>query len=346
MISTATVVSTSAPPTTYKIPVEQRGQPDYPISAWDLIDFGESPARWVKTPKPDDSEKVSFSEAVRLLHLTPELVSTRYAVRPETYEAMVLECPKCQSVGTGKICRACNAARRNVTKQRPWSAAAHYCSNWTEDQVKHMRRIIPHELHLRATQATTALQANAEVSTLLADSQVQAAIAGTWHDEDTGLDIPLRTLINYVPNEGSTRDDCTGTISMVRDTAPTQWTSMAYNRGHHIAAAFKHDLCCAAFHISRPHHLWVLIENVEPFLVGRRRTSPEMLQAGRTAYQDLLNAYARALAANTWPAFDPEAPGSLDAWPQFFLEPWMTQGDGKSDRFFGVSASNALPLAA
>ena len=346
MIKRATAVSLDSPPRTYKVPVESRGDKDYPVDGWDLIQFGQSPLRWVKTPRPEDDEKVSFTEAVRLLHLTPKHVNTLYAIRPETYTAMVLCCPKCESASTGKLCRGCNMARRHVVKERPWSAQAKHCIEWTEDKIKHLRRVIPHDLHLRATEAAKALQADAEVSALLVEAQLQAAIRGIWHDEDTGLDIPLRSVVSYIPVDGAQRDDCYGSLTLTRDIAPSQWSSYAYARGYHIVAALKHDLCALAFESVRPHHLWVLVEQTEPFIVGRRRASPEMLQAGRAAYEDLLKAYARSLASGVWPAFDPAVPGSLNAWPEFFLEPWMTQGDGKNDRFFAVGASNALPLAA
>ena len=346
MIKKAAIITRDSPPRTCQVPVETRGQPEYPVDGWDLIEFGASPLRWVKTPRPEDDQKVSFTEALRLVHLTPQHTHSLYAIRPETYQAMVLCCPKCGSAGPAKHCRACNLARRNVVKDRPWSAQAKYCQEWTEDKIKHMRRIIPHDLHHRAAQAAKTLQADAEATALAQDSQVQVALRGLWHDEETGLDIPLRSVVNYAPAEGATRDDCYGSLYVTRDIAPNQWSGYAYTRGYHIVAALKQDLCGEALKHRRPHHVWVLVEPTEPHLVGRRRTSPEMLQAGRSAYENLLRVYARCLATGIWPGFDPAVPGSLDAWPEFFLEPWMTQGDGKNDRFFAVGAANALPLAA
>ena len=93
----------------------------------------------------------------------------------------------------------------------------------------------------------------------------------------------------------------------------------------------------------RPTHVWTLVERAEPHIVGRRRTTPEMLIAGREALAQLMAAYAKCLATGKWPAFDPELPGALEAWSQFHLEPWMTQGSGGASNFFGVTNAPTLP---
>ncbi len=85
----------------------------------------------------------------------------------------------------------------------------------------------------------------------------------------------------------------------------------------------------------------MVVESDAPYLVARRRAAPELLAAGRAAYTDLLKAYAKCLAAGKWPSFETSQPGSLDSWAPVYLEPWMTQGDGRSDRFFAVAAAPA-----
>jgi len=105
----------------------------------------------------------------------------------------------------------------------------------------------------------------------------------------------------------------------------------------------KQDLFAAATNDPRPTHVWVLVERDEPHIIGRRRTSPEMLIAGRTALDQLMAAYAKCLKTGLWPAFDPNLPGAQEAWSPFHLEPWMTQGDGGATAFFGVTNAPPLP---
>lgn len=346
MITRATIVTTESLPTTYAVPHESRGAKDYPVDAWDLIAFGRSPLRWVNTPRPDPDDKPDFSELVRLLHLTPELASRHYLQRPETYEALRLACPKCGSTGPARVCRACNMGRRNVVEKRPWSHQAKYCAQWTADAQKRLLKIVPAQDWQRAIQAVAHLNADSEVADLLTQSTRQLALRGTWHDEETGLDIPLRSLLAYAPASGESHDDKLASLTITRDASPIAWAAAAYYRGQHVAAALKQDLYAAATADPRPTHLWVLVERDEPHLIGRRRTTPEMLNAGRQALTDLLAAYAKCLDQGVWPAFDPERPGSLDAWTQFHLEPWMTQGDGRAATYFGVHAAAALAAAA
>ena len=349
MITQAYITSIASLPLAYKFPAETRGATEYPVDAWDLLQFGACPARWVNTPRQEHEPKVSLSEVVRLLHLTPEHVGPHYVMRPETYEAMRNECPKCQSVSAAKVCRTCNLARRMVTATKPWSAAASYCIQWTEGHTKQLHRIVPYDLAQTAQELTRALDNDEAVAALRAASELQAALRAQWEDEDTGLKIPLRAVINYLPTQGDSHDYGVGSLSVVRDVSPAAWSAAAYTRGHHVAAAFKQDIAAALCGEARPHHLWVVVEPDPPYIVGRRRTTPEMLTAGRTAYQELLKAYARCLSTGIWPVFDTSVPGPVRAWTEWFLEPWMTQGDGKTDRFFGVAASRALeppqPLA-
>jgi hypothetical protein len=341
MITNAKIISYDSPPRTYRWPGQARGALDFPVSARDLIDFGRSPARWVATKPPQEEEKPSLNETVRLLHLAPGLLGRMYVIRPETYEAMVPRCPTCGSSGTGKVCRKCGLTRKNVTEQKPWHSAAEFCSKWTEEHTRHLHTIIPHPLYVQAEAIAAALEADVEINALSKASQLSVAMIGDWEDEDTGLTIPLRSVLSYLPVESEVRDDSFGSLSLVRDASPNAWAASAYAQGQHIAAAFKQDLANAATKGQRTHHLWVLAESEPPYLVARRRTTPELLATGRSAYVELIKAYARCLQAGEWPMFEPLVTGSIDSWAPLFVQPWMTQNNAQADRYFGVSAAPA-----
>ena len=337
MIKEASITSYDAPPTALAIPEQQRGDADYPVDASDLIAFGHSPDRWVNTPKPEPGDRPDFAEIVRLMHLTPGIAPAHYIQRPGHYSAMFNVCPACGSASAARICRACNMARTNVTETRPWSANAKYCLAWTDDATKRNLRIVPQETWTRATTAAARLNADSEVADLLTQSAKQLTLTGVWHDAETGLDIPVRSLLSYAPGGGKSHDDKLGTLAITRDASPTQWAASAYARGKHISAALKQDLYAAATNDPRPTHVWVLVERDAPHIIGRRRASPEMLIAGRTALDQLMGAYAKCLQTGTWPMFDATIPGSQNSWSPFHLEPWMTQGDGGAAAFFGVT---------
>jgi hypothetical protein len=337
MILRANIDATDSLPTALAVPTQKRGGLDYPVDAWDLIQFGRSPDRWVNTPKPEPDERPDFSEIIRMLHLTPHLAPAHYIQRPATYTAMFNVCPTCGSASAARICRTCNQARTNVTEQRSWSHSAKYCASWTQDATSRHLRIVAMEQWEKAANAVARLNSDTEIADLLNQSTKQLALSGTWQDNETGLEIPLRALLSYAPTGGRSHDDKLGSLSVTRDASPLAWSAAAYNQGKHIAAALKQDLYAAATSDPRPTHVWVLVERDEPNIIGRRRTTPEMLIAGRTALDDLMAAYAKCLKTGTWPMFDPNLPGAQESWSQFHLEPWMTQGDGRAATYFGVT---------
>jgi hypothetical protein len=345
MITNATITSYDSSPRLYRWPGVARGEMDYPVSARDLIEFGRSPARWVATKPPEEEEKPSLNETVRLLHLAPALLGRLYVIRPETYEAMVPRCPKCNSTGTGAVCRKCGLTRKNVTEQKPWHNAAEFCAKWTEEHTRKLHHIIPHRLSKEAEAIADALEADVEINALNKASQLSVAMVGEWEDEDTGLKIPLRGVLSYIPADTEVRDDSFGSLSLVRDASPNAWAASAYAQGQHIAAAFKQDLANVATKGQRTQHLWALAETEPPYLVARRRTTPELLATGRNAYGELIKAYARCLQAGEWPMFEPLVAGSIDSWAPLFVQPWMTQNTAQADRYFGVSAAPAAAAA-
>ncbi len=336
----------AALPNALRHPTQSRGAADYPLDAHDLIDFARSPARWVNAEPPDPDKRPGLLDLIEVMHLTPEHLKTHYAAVPATYQAMQLECPNCGSSGPARVCRKCSLTRRNTVAERPWNAAAGYCRKWLEDAASRKLTPIPHQQWEEAMLAAARLGADESVCTLLEQSTTQVALTGTWHDTTTNLSIPLRSVIAYAPNEGTALDHTLGSLHLAPDVSHGAWARTAYLQGKPIAAALDHALWEHHTEDDRPNHLWVVVEREHPFLVARRRASPELLANGKTALQDILGAYARCLKSGDWPAFDPSTGELLTPWSEVHLEPWMTQGDGGRHTFFALEAAAHAAVAA
>ena len=338
MITPADITATDAPPTALAIPDQTRGERDYPLDGWDLIAFGRSPDRWVNTPKPEPDDKPDFGELVRMLHLTPQFAPAHYIQRPATYQAMFNVCPTCGSASAAKICRACNLPAPTSPSSAPGAPPPNTAPRGPRTPSAASLRIVPDgrlgQGRHRCRPAQRRHRNRRPAQPVHQPAQPHAA-SGTTRKPN--LDIPLRSLLSYAPAGGRSHDDKLGSLTITRDASPLPWAAAAYNRGKHIVAALKQDLYAAATNDPRPTHVWVLVERDEPHIIGRRRTTPEMLIAGRTALDELMAAYAKCLKTGLWPAFDPDLPGAQEAWSQFHLEPWMTQGDGGATAFFGVT---------
>lgn len=341
MITQAEIVASPAAPDIFNLPAQPRGLADYPLRARDLIAFGQSPCRWVKTPPSELPTRVELLHLVRSLHLSPATAAPKYARRPETYEAMRLTCPKCKSAGPAKVCTKCGQTRRNVVETRPWSSAAKHCLDWVHQAEKQGLRVVPTGDWDAAAHIVEMLMDDANIAELREQSDPLVAIQGIWTDTETGVKIPVRSLVDYAPRPGGTLDNTLASLTLTRDASPNRWAGVAYALGHHIHAALLHALYAAATGEPRPVHLWAIAERDQPHLTARRRGSAELMLAGNQTLERLLNAYAKCLRADVWPSFDLIGQGSLSAWSEVFLEPWMTESDGRAQSFFAVSAAAA-----
>ena len=339
MITEAQITATLQPSDPHDESKLERGDPKYPISITDLLRFGESPQRWVRTPRPEATPKPRSIQLIRCMLLAAGALPATYIRRPDQYESLVATCPGCGSVSPSKSCRTCNLTRVKVATTRDWAATADYCKKWTAERERHGARVIAPTAWDTAQGVKESLAADPNFRELMTDSRALCTIEGKWHDEETGLHIPIHTLVDFIPNEGSILDMTVGSLSLTADATHGQWASIAYSQGLHIRAAFKHALVAAATGDPRPTHLWCLCERTSPHIVGRRRSTPELLNTGRDTMQELLRAYATAVKTQTWPAFDPAIAGSVNAWTEVYLEPWMTQGAGVGGGYFALRPS-------
>jgi hypothetical protein len=124
--------------------------------------------------------------------------------------------------------------------------------------------------------------------------------------------------------------------------APFHASACTRDGSLHMSAAWDLDLFNAAAGEQRDRVCWCLVETASPYLVGRREPERELIQAGRSALGSLLQAYARCLKADSWPAFDVASENPSRSWSGVARELWMADVDSRSSAFFGVDASLAL----
>jgi hypothetical protein len=101
--------------------VMPRRHPDRRLSPSDLLEFGRCPWRWAENQDPEDPLAEWGPTLVERMAFTPSIVQHEMVRRPDTYEVMKLECPKCGSEGPAEVCTKCGQRRRNVVRPRPWS---------------------------------------------------------------------------------------------------------------------------------------------------------------------------------------------------------------------------------
>lgn len=344
MITEAKTISTDKFLPRIQMADPPHGHPDRCLNAKDLIAFGYSPLRWQLAEPETEASKPTTTELARTLVLAgPDRVHP-FVRRPDTIQAMRNTCPKCESRSPAKVCRSCGVARRNVVVEVPFGATVPECAQWIKGQEAQQRVTVTGNTFDLSAEVAAGLIADPLVAELKGCSDHLVLIRGLWQDNATGIKIPVESLIDLVPREGTAWDQSLCTVDVTQDCTPRLWAQRAQYRGLHVRAALAQALHAAVSETPRPQHLWALVEVGGGHMTGHRRASPDMILEGRSALQNLLAAYARCLQTGVWPAFDAAGTGGLDAWAEVHLEPWMIDPRQGGAGYFAVAANQSAPM--
>jgi hypothetical protein len=325
MIADASIHSTGGNAEHYHEPTAPRGERAYSVSASMLREFYRCPARWRKGYSMPKATGMSFGNLVDCLTLTPELFEHRYAIRPDTYNATVLSCPSCGSRAEAKECRNCKVPREETVIAKGWNANSEACKAWLAEREG--LEIIGAEEHAEAMAAVNSIFADEILSLFIRESQKQVWVEGEWRDEETGLVIPIRALLDLVPDKDGVFCKSLGDLKTTTTAALEPFQRSVFKYGYHVQAAFHMDLYCAATGEERLNWCWLLLENYLPFQTGRRLCAESFLEIGRTTYRRALSLYCKCLQTGQWPDYDRTDETDAQGWSIVAPSPWMeTEG--------------------
>lgn len=306
----------------------ERGTLDWAMSPSYLKSFWSCPSRWKKGVPDKPSTAKRWGNIMDTLVLTPEKFQNRYAVTPENYVTTGFECPMCKSVTDSKTCRSCKCERVQVSIEKPWSANASECKQWIQEHAG--KEFMTKQDSDKAAAAATVLRSNATVAAFLDTSEKQVLAVGEWHDNDTGLVIPVRCLLDLVPRLDSEFSTCLGDMKTTACAAPVPFQRQIHKFGWHVQAAFDLDLFVAA--TGQDRNTWCLIgqenfEPWEPFARILRSIDPgNFMDLGRRDYRRMLSLYAQCIKRNEWPSYDDNEDALNDGkykWGVSSSEPYM-----------------------
>ncbi len=332
MFTSAKIVTADADPDNYHAQDAKPGERAFVMSSGQLRDFASCPARWTAGYRSGETQGEKVRKLILAHALAPQRFASKWAVRPDSYQARVLKCPECGSESDAKVCRKCGLTRISQVVEKPWAGAADYCRKWTEQAEKRGQTIVRAEMDGSARTAVARLENDKPIQALREQADRLVWIAGEWKDAHTGIVIPVRTLIAYLPRPGSAYDNAIATLRTTRDASHNAFRRQAYYGLYHLHAAWALDLLAAATGNPRQLAYIIIAETVEPFEPARRSLSPTFLQLGRRTYETMLAQYAACLDTNTWPSYDLSEVGPA-AWTTLETEPWMHQGDDTSAGF-------------
>lgn len=335
MIRNARIVSKGKTPANYHAQTAARGSAEFVMSSSSLRSFADCPQKWFSGFEFADSKATKWGRLLDVALLTPESFVDLYAIPPLEYEADGMACPKCASVTDSKKCKACGVDRVPVRLKKPWNANASACQEWISAQ--NGREIVGNEEVNKAQAAIKRLRADAVIDAWLSACDTQVLVEAEWHDEPTGLVIPIRCLIDFVPRNDSEFAKCAGDLKTTCNAKPQAWQRWCFTAGYHIQGAFNLDLIAAATGEDRNTFCFILSESMEPWQPGKRMLSEDFKELGRAEYQKHLHNYAQCVKSGKWPGYD-DHDEAAQTWTIVAPEPWMANAAMFSPKYeFGDS---------
>ncbi len=265
----------------------KRGEPDFVMSRSELMTFDSCPKKWLLGVEQEQNGSIAFGSLVDCLITDAKRFNERFSVQPAEYMA-----DKGPDKGTSK----------------PWNNNADVCRAWKAEQGS--RSILKLSEIADARGAEARLQGDRLIKELLHRSKKQVFVTTIYQDADTGITVPIKVLIDLVPDGEALAD-----LKTVRSAAPKEWQRTVYQWDYHVQAAMYLDAWnSCGLNKQRNQFLHVLVENTAPFETARRILAEEFINIGRARYTAALARYCRCLKAKKWPGYDDEGNDIVNGW--------------------------------
>lgn len=300
MIINAEVLGANVTPEDYNKEKAERGDASYVLRSHVLAEILRNARRWRDGYESPDSESRKWGAMWDCALLMPADWGNRYAVLPE-------DAPRKPS-----------STQRNAKKPSPETLKA--IAWWDEFLRNHPGELVDAEKLQEVLGAVAVLKSDKVIADLIDCSAKQVMVVADW-DLGGGKKLPLKCLIDLVPPPdhpvfGPTLWDAKST----KNASPRWFSRDAQRYCYHIQAAFYLDLYNAATGENRSEFGHVVQESFFPFAF---RSPPPLMSkrfvnAGRVAYQQAIDRYAKALESGVWPTYDI---GS--EWPVTDCDDWF-----------------------
>ena len=297
MFKNCKIKSIGADARQYHSQAAARGSKDLVVSSSLLRSvFVKCPQAWLDGWSLAASDSLEYGSLFDVLVLTPDQFDSRYVLQPATYPA------------EGK-------KKGDPVEVKKWSNNATFCKDWNKAQEESGKQVVSEKELDDAKAAADRLFRDPQIKAFIASCEKQVWITGEWHDEATGLVVPVQCLIDLVEREVPLTAQRIGDLKTTKNAALLPWARWARFAGYDIQAAWNLDLFNAATNRSIDIFEFVLSESEFPYQTGRRVAiqtnsgDPEMdegsaLVAGRRQYRKMMASYCQCLKTGKWPGYD------------------------------------------
>lgn len=297
MFKNAKIVGMGADSSHYHDLIAARGSLAYPMSSSALRSvFAKCPRAWRDGWTLAGSDSLEYGSLVDTLALTPELFEARYSIQPKTYMA--------------------DPTKKGEAKtEKPWNNNATACKEWRHKQQDDGKSIVSTSELAEAMMAVERMMNDKNIKSFFDGSDKQVWVVGEWHDDATGLIVPVQCLIDLVEREVPLTRQRIGDLKTTKNAAIMPWARWARFAGYDVQAAWNMDLFNAATGRDIRIFEFVLSESEYPFTSARRLAidpatgDPESdegsaIVSGRRQYRRMMADYCQCLKHDIWPGYD------------------------------------------
>lgn len=297
-LSSGRLVSDNVSYEDYSKQVVDRGHRAFRMGRSDLHDFSECPHKWFVGYASEDTDATEWGKLFDGLIMYPETAKDRFAVCPETY-----------TNEKGEV--------------KDWTFAAKVCKQWREDHKD--QQIVKATTFLEAQNAAKCFYGTPELEAVVNCSQCQVMVEAEYHDEETKLIIPIKTLMDFVPDAKHPKfGQSLADLKTTKSGKPFSFARDVFSHWLHVQAALYLDVWNACGQDQRIEWRLLVSESEAPWEATPYLLSQDYITLGRMIYIQALQRYCRCLTTKSWPGYaDPERDNLYDGWALIEPESWM-----------------------
>lgn len=280
------------------------------LSRSDLCAIYDSPHKWHESARlgivePDEhTANIEFGSLFDCLLLQPERFSEYYLLAPTTYET-----------------------KKGETKDWTWKSST--CREWRDEQEAAGHLVCTQEALYEAKTAMVSLinhpDHGEQTNRLVVNSKHQVFVISEYHDDETGLVVPVKCLTDIVPDASDPEfGKCLFDLKTALTAHPRKWKRSVNDNNYHVQGAINLD-CHQACGSDRVDFRHLIVENTAPWEPARHYLSQEFLTLGRLKYLTALRTYCRCVKSGVWPSYSPAEMVLADGYEATSPEAFMIQ---------------------
>lgn len=292
-----TIVGDQVDPAVYLVSVGEsdsgparRGDHAFVMSRSSLMEVWLCAERWRDGFERKESNATDYGSRFDALALDNKRWLEKYTVAPATYP--------------------CEPTKKDPRTEKPWNGNSDWCRTWKTEAEKNGLEVLSVKEDADVKDAVIVLHKQPIISELIKSSRKQVFVTGEYKDRETGLVIPVKTLIDLVS------EDRLGDLKSSSSADPLRWAKTCFDYNYDAQAAMNLDLFNAATDEERTDFFHVIQENYAPWQVcfPIPILSVELVEIGRMKVMAALRHYAQCLKSGNWPGYSP----TRTAW-----HPWQ-----------------------